>query len=717
MSNYTKTTDFASKDSLSTGDAAKVVRGSEFETEFDAISTAIATKSDSAGPTFTGTLTFATISDGAISITAFVDEDNMASNSASLIPTQQSVKAYVDSQVATVDTLGEVLALSNTSSGTNLQMTTTDEIQFRDTALKIASSADGQLDIDADTELEVTAPTVDINASTAVLVSNDLKLDSDSAVLGFGADNDTTLTHTDGAGLTLNSTNKLMFNDASQFIQGSSATVLALGATDEIDLTATAIDVNGTMDVSGALTGTTATFTTGNNNAQLVLKSTDSDANVGPRLDLNRDKSVTPADGDLAGQIRFLAGNDLLDSGGNPDPEEITYGFIRMELDDVSDGSEDGNLDIQVILNGTARSRIKTNSTETVINDGSHDLDFRVESDGKTHMFFVDAGNNHVNIGTSTDRAGLLNIETNDNQSQLVLVSTDDDANTGPRMDFLRDSASPADDDIVSQIRFRGKNVRDDSSNTPETLAYAGFKVIAKDVSEGTEDGEFQINTQLNGTTVTSFTISPTEIAINDQSKDLDFRVESDGNTHGLFVDAGNNRVGILNSSPAFALDVTGDIATSGGLYVGGTTSSNLLDDYEQGSWTPVADFATTSPTAGATNGTGRYVKVGNLVTVWGHLKDIAVTGAVGDIRIQGLPFTSRLLANLERYVGVVRFTNINNSGFTNPVQIVPELQDNGTQIRLMVLRNNSTTDQINPASLNDGATRISITLSYETDA
>jgi hypothetical protein len=51
--------------------------------------------------------------------------------------------------------------------------------------------------------------------------------------------------------LTLNSTNKLMFNDATQFIQGSSATVLSIGATDEIDLTATAIDINGTCDVSG----------------------------------------------------------------------------------------------------------------------------------------------------------------------------------------------------------------------------------------------------------------------------------------------------------------------------------------------------------------------------------------------------------------------------------------------------------------------------------
>ena len=73
-------------------------------------------------------------------------------------------------------------------------------------------------------------------------------------MITFGADSDTSLTHTDGTGLTLNSTNKLCFNDASQFVQGISATVLGLGATDEIDLTATAIDVNGTMDVSGTLT-------------------------------------------------------------------------------------------------------------------------------------------------------------------------------------------------------------------------------------------------------------------------------------------------------------------------------------------------------------------------------------------------------------------------------------------------------------------------------
>ena len=86
-----------------------------------------------------------------------------------------------------------------------------------------------------------------------VTLLDDLIFISDSAVVKFGADGDTTLTHTDGTGLTLNSTNKLCFNDSSQFIQGSSTTVLSLGATNEIDLTATAIDINGTADISGTL--------------------------------------------------------------------------------------------------------------------------------------------------------------------------------------------------------------------------------------------------------------------------------------------------------------------------------------------------------------------------------------------------------------------------------------------------------------------------------
>jgi hypothetical protein len=107
---------------------------------------------------------------GGVSVTAILDEDNMASDSATALATQQSIKAYVDAQVGANNELSEILANGNTSSGNNIQMTTTDEVQFRDTALTIKSSVDGQLDIAADVELEIVAPTLDINASTAVTI-------------------------------------------------------------------------------------------------------------------------------------------------------------------------------------------------------------------------------------------------------------------------------------------------------------------------------------------------------------------------------------------------------------------------------------------------------------------------------------------------------------------------------------------------------------------
>lgn len=54
MSNYVKTTDFAAKDALASGNAAKIVKGTEIDAELTAIGTAIATKADLASPTFTG---------------------------------------------------------------------------------------------------------------------------------------------------------------------------------------------------------------------------------------------------------------------------------------------------------------------------------------------------------------------------------------------------------------------------------------------------------------------------------------------------------------------------------------------------------------------------------------------------------------------------------------------------------------------------------------
>jgi hypothetical protein len=61
MSNYTKTTNFTAKDTLPTGNAAKIIKGSDFDIEFDALVTAVASKANSASPTFTGTVTIPTL--------------------------------------------------------------------------------------------------------------------------------------------------------------------------------------------------------------------------------------------------------------------------------------------------------------------------------------------------------------------------------------------------------------------------------------------------------------------------------------------------------------------------------------------------------------------------------------------------------------------------------------------------------------------------------
>ena len=135
-----------------------------------------------------------------------------------------------------------------------------DDIQDAGANSIVSSNGSGTLTLGSFTAPNITASTAilpDASDGAAIgsasLEWSDIFL-ADGAVINLGDDQDVTLTHVADTGIQLNSTNKLMFNDASQFIQGSSATVLSIGATDEIDLTATAVDLNGTLNVSGVAT-------------------------------------------------------------------------------------------------------------------------------------------------------------------------------------------------------------------------------------------------------------------------------------------------------------------------------------------------------------------------------------------------------------------------------------------------------------------------------
>ena len=145
------------------------------------------------------------------------------------------------------------------------------------------------------------------------------------------------------------------------------------------------------VDITGGVTATdTCTFSSANNVAQLILKSTDADADSGPQLDLTRD-SGSPADGDSLGLIRFMFDNDA--------GQSIVASQFETSIVDASDSTEDGRLIIRTMTAGTSTSRLDFTNTETVFNDSSIDVDFRVESNGNDKMIFVDGENDFVGIG------------------------------------------------------------------------------------------------------------------------------------------------------------------------------------------------------------------------------------------------------------------------------------------------------------------------------
>jgi hypothetical protein len=189
--------------------------------------------------------------DSALSIGSSADGQLDINADTLLEITAPTVQFDTDGQIVSFGADGDV-TLTHVADAA-LMLNSAMGLRFRDSALNINSSTDGQLDIDADTKLEITSPTVDINASTSVNISNDLKLDSDSAVLGFGADNDVTLTHVADTALMLNSSMALRFRDSALSVSSPSDGILAIAADTEVDITATTIDINGNADISGSL--------------------------------------------------------------------------------------------------------------------------------------------------------------------------------------------------------------------------------------------------------------------------------------------------------------------------------------------------------------------------------------------------------------------------------------------------------------------------------
>ena len=197
-----------------------------------------------------------------------------------------------------------------------------------------------------------------------------------------------------GGPLPIGGAAELDLNGASDklILDADADTTISADTDDQIDFKAGGTDIM-------SLTATTATFndgvtiTTADNSDTLTLKSTDTDANSAPILNLFRDAN-SAADNDFVGSIKFNADNDA--------NEETQYYEIKAGMNDASDGTEDGMVRHSIMVGGTLSDVMTLDSAIVVFNDASNDIDFRVEGNGDTHALFVQASDDHVGIGTSS---------------------------------------------------------------------------------------------------------------------------------------------------------------------------------------------------------------------------------------------------------------------------------------------------------------------------
>ncbi len=529
-----------------------------------------------------------------------IDEDDMSSNSATKLPTQQSVKAYADTKIALTDLLDE----DNFAS---------------DSAEKPASQQSIKAYVDSVAQgLSVSDPVAVATTANIANLSGEQTID----------------------GITT-STSRVLVKDQSDATENG-IYVSASGAW------ARATDMN--SDTSpNEFPGTFVFVTGGTTNADTGFVCT-----VDTDFVLEVD-NVTFAQFSSAGHITAGSG---LDKSGNTMSVDVSDFMTNGDDNRVitATGTDAMNAEANLLFDGSTL----TVKGGAVFNENSQDVDFRVESGGATHALFVDASVNAVSIGASTDAPEaqlevsggsniglpLLKLDNNDTDQVAVdirasnidarvidvyansvttanvmsisadgltgggiisvisdssdstarnlvhiinnnadatgvtnlmvendstgvvahfkgtgvvdnvIIESTSDPNTGGAPDLiLYQNADIQDTDTLGNIKWRSKNDAD------EDVMYGEIYVTAGDVSDGTEDGRMIIKTTVNGTEQGRINIDPGELIINEDSLASDFRVESNGQTHMLFVDGTNNYVGIKDNAPISELSVAGKIS------------------------------------------------------------------------------------------------------------------------------------------------------------
>ena len=541
--------------------------------------------------------------DGA-TVTGIKDEDDMSSDSPTKLATQQSIKAYVDSQVGTVDTWAEVLANGATSGSTSPEVTsgqvlktntinettstsgvTVDGVLLKDgggtftSALDVQSTITGDgltidglttldmgastgvgLTIESDNNDSVTGPHLKINAGRAATGAFSFfqLANSGGTVLNVSGRGDFTLTPTASGAAVFNSGNV----DADFQVRGvSDSNMLFVDAANSRVGVGTG-SPSTKFHLHGAA-GSPPELTISEGGARSVIQTTRNADNNG---DL-RFKTEILGSIDTRMLISYLGNvgientspDGLLSLGSTTTTSAILNFKTTKSTFAITPSNTDAGgttLETSFVAGGHGPMIFRTVGAESmrlsagaVFNNDLADQDFTVKSVGNSHMLFVNAADSHVNIGTVSDLGQVLNVNGG------VGLGTDPTVTwTSNYLKFQTRSAS------VPVVEF---------------LASASGNYAPRiDIMNGAGTVQHRID----AANATTFNLT---------NADNDFTVESVGNSHMLHVDAANSRVGIGDNTPSRSFSVQGASDfffagnnTNGGTIRLGSSRSNNVTQY-----------------------------------------------------------------------------------------------------------------------------------------
>lgn len=297
--------------------------------------------------------------------------------------------------------------------------------------------------------------------------------------------------------------------------------------------------VDGSSDTIGiagiAQSDSTVTiYDTNDQDVLLRLETDENSADKSPTLEFYKNSAADINDYIMA-----------IDSFGLDDtPNKSQYSRIATYIEDETAATENGVIIFQVAEAGSLRSNFVVGSTLVTVNGGSRNVDFRVLADDGVANIYSDAGTGTVAIRGAANSDSTLSIYDTGTagDANLELISTQDDLNAAPILQFFRDDIPSASDQTLGEIEFYG---RDLGGNR---LRMAQISSFVNDATAGGVESTLKFQTLRSSSARELAQWDSYLTDFNPQGADIDFRIRSNNRASMFELNGGTDTIGIYSA-------------------------------------------------------------------------------------------------------------------------------------------------------------------------